>query len=55
MIIDDIRKAYFFYSEKMFGEAKDFPLTTKLDEAGGRYFEISPDGKMALLARDRGT
>jgi hypothetical protein len=55
MIIDDIRKAYSFYSEQMFGEAKDFPLTTERDEAGGRYFEISPDGKMTLLARDRGT
>jgi hypothetical protein len=54
MIFDDIRKAYAFYSEKMFGEAKEFPYSTTPEEGGGPYCELSPDGKMALLAKDRG-
>ncbi len=54
MIPDQIRKAYAFYSEKMFGEAKEFPYSTTPEEGGGPYCELSPDGKMALLAKDRG-
>jgi hypothetical protein len=54
MIPEDIRKAYAFYREKMFGEAKEFPLGTERDETGAPYLELSPDGKMAILGRDRG-
>jgi hypothetical protein len=53
-IPNEILTAYRRLSEKMDGQTSDFPLGTTPDNFGGRHLEISDDGKMALVATDRG-
>ncbi|PKR57769.1 Imm63 family immunity protein [Thalassospira lohafexi] len=53
-IPNEILTTYRRLSEKMNGQPSDFPLGTAPDNFGGRHLEVSEDGKMALVATDRG-
>ncbi|WP_417810611.1 Imm63 family immunity protein [Thalassospira alkalitolerans] len=53
-IPNEILTTYRRLSEKMNGQPSDFPLRTVPDNFGGKHLEFSEDGKMALVATDRG-
>ncbi|KZL12454.1 hypothetical protein [Pseudovibrio sp. Ad26] len=50
----DIAECFFKYAKAKGNPYESFPLRTEVDEFGGPYLEISPDGKMAIVAKDRG-
>jgi hypothetical protein len=54
MLKEEIKQLYRHYSELMNGKPTDFPIGTVPDDFGGRHLEISSDGKLALVATERG-
>jgi hypothetical protein len=52
--IDEIRALYRKYSCMMNGTASEFPIGTVPDDFGCDHLEVASDGKMSLIATDRG-
>ena len=53
-ISDEVQTTYQRLSKKMDGQASSFPYGTTPHDFGGSHLEFADDGKMALVATDRG-
>ncbi|WP_426236076.1 hypothetical protein [Pseudomonas sp. TWP3-2] len=53
--LEKIIEYFFTYANEQGKPYKEFPLGTEIEEFGAPFIEISASGKLALVARDRGT
>ncbi len=54
MSLREITDCFFQYAQKKGNPYESFPLSTEVEEFGSPYIEILEDGKMAIVARERG-
>lgn len=54
MEIEQIADYFFKYAREQGNPYESFPLGTEVEEFGAPYIEISENGKLAMVAKDRG-
>lgn len=54
MRLEQLAECFFKYAREQGNSYERYPLRTEVDEFGSPYIEISENGKLAIVAKDRG-